>query len=134
MAVGGKSGLHSAGDVAQSEMEAQRVLACVSTAKCAKCQNMRYTKYNKDDFFFFLVGLWWLIVVVPLLVSHIKGNEEKAIYSQLQSRLGFITADSSPSDQARPVPRDLNQAVIDNSSEYPDHMNLLASRSCTTPT
>lgn len=53
MAVGGKSALHSAGDVAQSEMEAQRVLACVSAAKCAKCQNMRYTKYNKADFFFF---------------------------------------------------------------------------------
>lgn len=51
MAVGGKSALHSAGDVAQSEMEAQRVLACVSTAKCAKCQNMRHAKDNKNKFF-----------------------------------------------------------------------------------
>lgn len=84
MAVGGKSALHSAGDVAQSEMEAQRVLACVSTAKCAKCQKTRKRQQSR---FFSLVGLWWLTVVVPLLVSHIKGNEEKAIYSQLQSRL-----------------------------------------------
>lgn len=80
MAVGGKSALHSAGDVAQSEMEAQRVLACVSTAKCAKCQNMRHARDNKADFPPPLVGLWWLTVVVPLLVSHIKGNEEKASY------------------------------------------------------
>lgn len=87
MAVAGKSALHSAGDAAPSEMEAQRVLACVSTAKCAKCQNMRNTKRQQCQCCFFSspVGL---TVAGPLLVSHIKGNEqEKAIYSQLGGRL-----------------------------------------------
>lgn len=70
-------------------------------------------------------GSLWLTVILPLLVSGINGKEEKAVCGELESKLRFNMADSSLCDQACLVLRHLTQAVIDNSSEYPHHMNLL---------